>query len=424
LCFLLCSVFSALGQTYTGSIAGSVTDPSGSAVPNAKVTITDVAKGFNYTAVTDNSGLFTVRNLPPSTYMETVEAPGFNKYERSSIVVEVTGNVDANAQLQVATAGQTVTVTEAGTSQLQTEDATTGQTVNRAYINDLPNITRSVFDLAYLAPGVSQPPGNAYGNVSNGFGNNFVSGGERNAQADILIDGISTTSVDQNSGFSQPLYTPSVEAVQEFRLQQSNFSAEIGFSAGSVINLVTRSGTNDIHGELYEFIRNTDFDANSFFNNAAGLARSKFNQNNFGGTVGGPIVKNKLFYFFDYDEMRTISPSGAGSLGVPSAAERTGNFGELCGENGGSFNGAGLCSVAAGQIWDPYSATLNNTYGSGGQRQNYIPFDNMATYASANTTGSPGITPGVRGNLINPITQKVMSYFPLPNAGGIPGTAS
>ena len=176
-CFLFCATFCAFAQTYTGSIAGTVTDPSGSAVPNAKVTITDVAKGYSYNAQTDNGGIFTVRNLPPSTYTETVEASGFNKFERSNIIVEVTGNVSANAQLQVASAGQVVTVTEAGASQLQTEDATTGQTINRAYINDLPNITRSVFDLAYLAPGVSQPPGNAYGNVGQNFGNNFVSGG-------------------------------------------------------------------------------------------------------------------------------------------------------------------------------------------------------------------------------------------------------
>ncbi len=153
-----------------------------------------------------------------------------------------------------------------------------------------------------------------------------------------------------------PLYTPSVEAVQEFRVEQTNFSAEIGFSAGTVVNVVTRSGTNAIHGDLYEFFRNTVLNANNFFNNAGGKATPAYHYNDFGGFIGGPIKKDKLFYFFDYEGSRTITPQFA-TVGVPSANERTGNFGELCGDKGGSFNSAGLCSVQAGQLWDPYSAT-------------------------------------------------------------------
>jgi hypothetical protein len=409
------------GQTYTGSITGTVKDPTGAVVPNANVTITDVGKGFNYTAITDNNGIFTVRNLPPATYTEKVEAPGFTPYERQNIVLQVNSNVEASADLALVSTGQTVTVNEAGAAQLQTEDATTGQTINRTLINDLPLINRQVFDLAYLSPGVSQPPGGTYGNAS--FGNNFVSNGGRNAQADILIDGISSTSYEQNTGFITPLYTPSVEAVQEFRIQQSNFSAEIGFSSGTVVNLVTRSGTNDVHGSLYDFLRNTDLNANSFFNNRNGFPRTSYQRNNFGGTVGGPIVKNKLFYFFDYDGIREISPS-TGTFGVPSLAERNGNFGELCGDKGGTFSPQGLCSVAAGQLWDPYSAVQNNNYGSGGLRTQLVPFNNLANYASANLVGSTAIASNVRGNLINPITQKVMSFYPLPNTGGIPGTTS
>ena len=336
-CLLLCTTIAAFGQLYTGSITGTVKDPTGAVVPNATVTITDVGKGFNYTAQTDNGGIFTVRNLPPATYKERVEAPGFTPFERVNIVLEVNSNVEASASLELVSTGQTVTVSEAGASQLQTEDATTGQTINRTLINNLPLISRQVFDLAYLSPGVSQPPGQAYGSAGGGIGNNFVSNGGRNAQADILIDGISSTTYEQNTGFVTPLYTPSVEAVQEFRIQQSNFSAEIGFSSGTVINLVTRSGANDIHGSLYDFLRNTDLNANSFFNNRAGLPRTSYQRNNFGGTVGGPIIKNKLFYFVDYDGIREISPT-ARTLGVPSVAERSGNFGELCGNAGGTLN--------------------------------------------------------------------------------------
>lgn len=420
---LLGAAISVFGQLYTGSISGVVHDPTGAVVPNAKVTITDVGKGFNYSSASDGTGLYTAKNLPPSTYTVRVEATGFNPYVRPDVVVDVNGAAQVNAELQLASAGQTVTVSEAGATQLQTEDATTGQNINRAYINDLPSVTRSVFDLAYLAPGVSQPPGETYGSAGGGIGNNFVSNGGRNAQADILIDGISSTSYEQNTGFVTPLYTPSIEAVQEFRIQESNFSAEIGFSSGTVVNLVTRSGTNAIHGELYEFFRNTDLNANSFFNNLNGIPTSNYHQNNFGGTIGGPIIKNKLFYFFDYDGTRVITPT-SGTYGVPDQAERNGNFGELCGDKGGTFNAAGACSVAAGQIWDPYSAVYSAQYGTGGLRQNYIPYNNMATYASPNTTGSPGIMAGIAGNLINPIAQKVVSYFPLPNTGGVPGTTS
>ncbi len=426
LLLLVCASMTAWGQVYTGSIAGTVKDPSGAVVPNAKVTVTDVAKGFTYNATTDNSGLYTVRNLPPSTYKIRVEAAGFNPFERQNVVLEVNGNINADASLAVATAGQTVTVSESGPSQLQTEDAVTGQTINRTFINDLPLINRAVFDLAFLAPGVSQATGNTYG--AGNMANNFVSDGERNAQSDILIDGISNTTYEQNTGFVTPLYTPSVDAVQEFRVQQTNFSAEIGFSAGTVVNVVTRSGTNQIHGSLYDFLRNTDLNANSFFNNRNGVPTSNYHYNDFGGTVGGPILKNRLFYFFDYDGSRQITPT-SGTYGVPSAAERTGNFGELCGDKGGTFNAAGLCSAQSGQLYDPYSATggaqsaaVGNP--NGGFRTAYIPFDNLATYASANAVKSPAITAGVRGNLINPISQKVMSFFPLPNTGGIPGTTS
>lgn len=185
-------------QVYTGSMTGVVKDPSGAIVPNATVTLTDAGKGFNYTTHTDANGLYTVSNLPPGTYTQTVEATGFNTYKREGIQVEVTAAVRADATLTLGSAGnQTVTVSESAEPMLQTENATTGQTVNRTYINNLPLINRQVFDLAFLAPGVSQPTGNAYGQGSN-IANNFVSTGERNAQSDILIDGISTTA--SNSG--------------------------------------------------------------------------------------------------------------------------------------------------------------------------------------------------------------------------------
>ncbi|MBV8709314.1 MAG: TonB-dependent receptor [Acidobacteriaceae bacterium] len=296
-CVLLLILVAATSwsQLNTGSIAGAVKDPSGAVVPNAQVTLTDAAKGFTYTAVTDSNGFFTIRSLPAATYTERVEAPGFSPYERPNIVLNVGSALNADVSLSVATAGQTVTVNEAGGSLLQTEDAVTGQTLDRTFINNLPLIGRQVFDLAFLAPGVAPATGQAYG-AGSSAGNNFVSNGSRNAQADILIDGVSTTNYEQNSGFVVPLFTPSVDAVQEFRVEQSNFSAQYGFTGGTVINVVTRSGTNQFHGSAYEFWRNDILNANSFFNNISGTPRQKYRWNDFGGTFGGPIKKDRIFF--------------------------------------------------------------------------------------------------------------------------------
>src|SRR5205823_10613691 len=158
-------------------------------------------------------------------------------------------NLTVNIPLQVGKTSETVEVT-GQTPVLGTEDAVTGQNLDPKVINDLPLIGRSVFDLALLTPGVTQPAGNTFGPST--MANNFISDGGRNAQADILIDGVSTVGVEQNTAIVNPLYTPSVDAVQEFKLEQSNFSAEIGFSGATVVNVVTRSGTNDFHGSRSE----------------------------------------------------------------------------------------------------------------------------------------------------------------------------
>jgi hypothetical protein len=410
---VLCASITAFGQLYTGTITGVVKDPSGAVVPNAKVTLTDDSKGYTYTATSDNSGIYTARNLPPTTYTARVAMPGFADFVRPGIVLDVDGNVTVNVELQVASSGQRVTVSEASAPLLQTEDSVTGQTLNRTTINDLPLINRQVFDLAFLAPGVTQAPNTTYGNGTV-FATNFTSDGSRNAQADILLDGVSATSEEQNTGISKPLYVPPVDAVQEYRVQQSNFSAEIGQSGGTVINVVTRSGTNQFHGELFEFFRNNDLNANTFFANAAGQSQAHSERNDFGGTVGGPIIKNKTFFFFDYNGIRALTGSTSGEAGVPDAAERSGNFGELCSRAGGSFNSAGICSNPAGQIFDPFTGHLDAA-GNGDTGRTAIPFNNLATYQSPGNPLSPRQLAPVPGNLIDPVGAKLITYFPFPN---------
>jgi carboxypeptidase family protein/TonB-dependent receptor-like protein len=402
----------AKAQLYTGSITGLVQDQSGAVVPQASVVLTDVDKGVKYSTTTDSSGRYVLRALPPSTYNIRVEAPGFRAEVRNGIVIVVNQNLTLNFPLQVGATQQTVEVSGQAV-ELATEDAVNGQNLNRTFINDLPLVGRAVFDLAMLTPGISQPAGNTFG--PNTMANNFISDGSRNAQSDILIDGVSTVGVEQNTAIVNPLYTPSVDAVQEFKVQQTNFSAEVGFSGATVVNVVTRSGTNDFHGSAYDFLRNDKLNANNYFNNQAGIPIAPVRWNVFGFTVGGPIIKNRTFFFFDYEGSRQ-SLSVTKNAGVPSALERTGDFGELCGYQGGTFDSTGRCSADAGQIWDPYTGLYDPDQG-GPVRQSFIPFNNLATYTSP---GNPAIAavhpiPNGPGNIIDPVAFKMMQLFPLPN---------
>src|SRR5437868_4223129 len=401
----------ASAQQYTGSVTGVVTDPSGAVVPNAQLRLLDEQKGFTFTGVSDSKGGYVIRGVPPGTYKLSVEAQGFRSETQSGIKLDVSQNVTVNFSLQMGAVTQSVQISEAAPL-LSTQDAVTGQTVDRKFINDLPLITRSVTDLAYLTPGVTEVDTQCKGCTAN----NFISNGGRNATADMLLDGVTVTNFEQNSGIQVPTYTPSVDAVEEFTVQQTNFSAEYGFSGGTIVNMVTRSGTNQFHGSLYEFFRNQKLDANNWFNNQSGVPIPALRNNNFGGTVGGPIRRDKTFFFFDYDGSRSRTAS-THQAGVPSAAERTGNFGELCGYAGGSFNANGLCSSGDGQLWDPYTGVYNADAG-GPVRSGFIPFNNIATYTSPGSpvlNGTPYQLPAGPGNLIDPVALKLMQYYPLPN---------
>ncbi len=401
----------ASAQLYTGSVSGSVADPSGAVIPNAKLTLVDEQKGFSFTGTSDSSGGYVIRQVPPGTYKLSVEAQGFRQETRTGIKLDISQNVTVNFALQVGAVSQTLQIT-AEAPLLSTQDAVTGQTVDRKFINDLPLISRSVTDLAFLTPGITEVDTSCQGCTAN----NFISNGGRNATSDMLLDGVTVTNFEQNSGIQVPTYTPSVDAVEEFTVQQTNFSAEYGFSGGTIVNMVTRSGTNQFHGSAYEFFRNQKLDANDWFNNQGGVPIAPLRNNNFGGTVGGPIKKDKLFFFFDYDGTRSRTGS-THQFGVPSAAERTGNFGELCGYSGGSFDSAGRCSSDDGQLWDPYTGVYDADQG-GPVRSGYIPFNNIATYMSPGSpvlNGTPFQLPARPGNLIDPVALKLIQYYPLPN---------
>jgi len=395
------------GQAYFGTVSGELTDSTNAVVTGAKVTLTDQDKGFTFQATSDSSGRYLFRSIPPGMYVVSVEAAGFARTESAKFKVDVSENATANVTLKVAVASQAVQV-ESVAQTIQTEDAETGQVVNRRFINNLPLLDRDIRSLTALAPGVTEMNDSC---PEPCFGTNFVSNGSRGANSDFLLDGASATNSEPNGGITAVTYLPSPEAVEEFKVQQTNFSAEYGFSGASVVNVVSRSGTNKFHGSVYEFLRDDSLDANDWFSNHFGDPIPPLRRHNYGGTIGGPIFKNKTFFFFDYDGLTRTGLSTATGA-VPSDAERAGDFGELCAANEGTFDGSGRCSADAGQIWDPYSGSFNSAAG-GILRSTFIPNNNLATYASP---GGPN--PNVAGNLIDPVAQKIMTYFPEPNVTG------
>ena len=420
LSFLLALTTIAFGQAYFGTVTGVLTDPSGAVIAGAKVTLTDQNKGYLFNETSDNSGRYLFRSIPPGLYSVTSSVTGFEKIERTGIHVDVNQNATANLHLKVSSSSQTVEVKSQGAA-LDSQDATTGLVVDRKFINDLPLVDRYVMDLVSLTPGVTE----ADDQCSTGCtGTNFVSNGSRNSTADVLMDGATITNYEPNGGVTNVTYTPSSEAVDEFRVEQSNFSAEYGFSGASIVNMITRSGSNSFHGSAYDFVRNTITDANNWFNNLNGIPIPPVHRHNFGGTVSGPIWRNKTFFFFDYDATRSSS-MGTYQAGVPTDAERNnGDFGEVCTSQGGSFDSTGLCSVASGQIWDPYSGVYQATApdgsgGSGAYRSTFIPYNNIGAYASPgnpNLTGTAYQLSGAPGDLIDPVAKQLMQLFPEPTA--------
>lgn len=430
--FLFLLLPPAGAQLYTGSVTGLVTDPSGAVIVGAHVTLTDADKGYDFKMTTDGAGRYLFRSIPPGTYRLSIEALGFDTARKEGIKLDVNQNVSSDVALVVGTTTQSVQVT-AGAVQLQTEDAVTGQVVNRRFVNDLPLLDRDFFNLTRLAPGVVET--NVPGSSS---AVNFNSNGSRNSTADVLIDGASATNFEQNSGQTSAPYTPSVDSVEEFKVEQSNFTAEFGFAGTSIINVVTRSGSNQFHGSAFEFLRNSATDANEWFANKNGNPIPPLKKNDFGGSVGGPIVKNRTFFFFDYEGRRERN-FASNTYGVPTLCERgigtdcaigdpnngggglgvgqskLGNFAELCTLAGATFDANGQCTDPSGQLWDPYTGAFD---GVTAVRSQFIPFNNLADYISP---GSPKLngTPfqpatGVPGNLLDPVAVKLFQLFPSP----------
>jgi hypothetical protein len=311
-------------QVERGTISGTVLDATGAVVAAANVQVTNVNTGVSTTAVTNQAGEFVVANLIPGAYSLKVTAPGFNTLTRSGIELHVNERLAVDLSLTVGEINQQVEV-QAVAPLLESESSTVGNVITRREVSELPLNGRSIYQLAYLNPGVTAaiPTQNA-NNTSipdNARAQQGLSvNGQRQSNNTFILDGVYNNQINQ--GLSAIL--PPLEAVQEFVVETSNFLPEIG-RGGGVVNVTLRSGTNSLHGQLFEFMRNSALDARNFFDNSAPRRLPNFVQNQFGFAVGGPVIKNRTFFFTDYQGFRQRQGQSFVAT-VPSLAVREGDF--------------------------------------------------------------------------------------------------
>ena len=324
-CFFLMAASCALAQVDQGSITGTVLDPTGAVVPNASVTLKNTDQGITLTTTSTGSGAYTFNPVRIGHYQVTVTATGFETTTQQALTVAVGQDLQVNVSLTAGATTEEVTVSTAP-PQLQTDESSVGQVVDEHTINALPLNGRNFTFLAQLSAGVNTSQADTRGNAASGA---FTANGLQSAQNNYLLDGIDNNSnaADFLNGTNFVILPP-VDAIAEFKVQTADFSAELGRSAGAVLNATIKSGTNRIHGAVWEFFRNDKLDAADWFEDNAGIAKGKLRQNQFGGAIGGPILKDKLFYFGDYEGLRRVQ--GTVLTGqVPTALERTSGYTNL-----------------------------------------------------------------------------------------------
>lgn len=295
----------ALAQT-TASIQGTVTDQSGAAIANAKVTVKNTALGIERTTQTTSTGAYEIPALPPGIYSVQVQQSGFETQLAKGLVLQVSQNSVQNFGLKVASTTEIVTV-EGTAPVIESTTMTVGQTINQRTVQEIPLNGRHFVDLALLIPGTVTPPQNGFLTAPlRGQGSfAFNTAGNREDAINFMINGINLSDMVQN----QVTFQPTINTVSEFKIDNSTYSAEYGRNSGSIVNIATRSGTNDFHGEVYDYLRNDFFDARNAFNRVttstgAPNPIAPFKRNQFGGDIGGPIKKDKTFFFASYEGLR------------------------------------------------------------------------------------------------------------------------
>jgi Carboxypeptidase regulatory-like domain/TonB dependent receptor len=346
----------AFAQRDLGTITGTITDPQGGAVPSAKVTITEDATGLQYVVTTNNEGEYVRPALKPGTYTIEAEAPGFRRVQQKNVTVIGGDRVGVPITLSIGDVSQAVEVS-AEAPLLQTETTTLGADLNSKAVSELPLGGQRIFTfLARLSPGVLPAENGARDAVGGGFSANGV---RSNGQNNFLLNGVDNN-VNVIDFLNQTAYVvgPSVEAIGEMRILTNGYNAEYGRGAGGVVNVSLKSGTNELHGSLFEILQNDKLNANRWENNKAGRSKGPYRQNQFGATLGGPIIRNRMFIFGDYQGTRIASSGGSvqnigygGFYTIPTPAMVRGDFSSLLGPQVGS-DALGR-PILQGQIYDP-----------------------------------------------------------------------
>ena len=399
--FLWCSA--------TGSISGIVHDASGAVVPGAEVIALNTGTGVKRTVTTDAQGFYSFQSLPVGTYEIDVSKNGFTRYRQTGLVLDVTSALTVDARLEVGEIKAEVNVSSAALH-VDTTSTRTGEVITDATMTAVPLNGRSYVDLLALQPGVVAENSiqgdpefggiSAYGETSAPFqsssfsaaGNLAINGNQETSNA-FMVNGALVDDVVQQG----TTIVPNLDSIAEFRILTNGYEAKYGNYGGGQVNVVTKSGTNQFHGDAFEFVRNTKLDARNFYSATIG----PYHQNQFGGTFGGPILHNKLFFFGDYQGTRQVIGVDTGEVAVPSTQDRTGDLSDIAGSLLGTVNGAEWAGVLS-------------------QRLGYTVSNGEPYYAPGCATGTRCVFP----NAIIPTTawsapaSKLMSYIPLPNPGG------
>lgn len=414
--FALLGTTIVFAQVDTGSIAGTVADASGAVISGAKVTLTNEGTGASLTTTTGSDGIYKFSPVRIGSYKLQTTSQGFQTTTQTGIKVDIGSNVALNFTLKPGSQTETVEVTTSAPV-LQSQDASVGQVVDQRSVNDLPLNGRNFTFLAQLVQGVNSPQADTRGNAASGA---FSANGFRPAQNNYMLDGIDNNSdtVDFLNGTNYVVLPP-VDAIQEFKVQTTNFSAEFGRSGAAVLNASLKSGTNDFHGDVWEFFRNDKLDARDFFeHNCTGgvctpAPKGELRWNQFGGTIGGPVIKNKVFFFGDLQFWR-LRQGQPQSGTVPTSAEMaslgtaTANFQDLISGQSGTHTDALGRSFPLGTIFDP---ATTRAVGSGFVRD---PFGfSTCTGTTYNLSACPGLNLIPTGRL-DPNAIKLMQLYPAP----------
>src|SRR6266478_709379 len=389
---VLSAVIPLCGQSTNASLTGRITDPSKAVIADARVTVINTSTRVHYEGVTNETGSYYVTNLLPGTYRIEVEKLGFKAVITSDVILHVQDALEVNFEMVLGSASESVTV-QGGRPQLDTESSTVGTVVEQRKANELPLNGRNVFNLIELAPSVV-PQGSSTGTPVGvnpfGWGNYQVNGSFGNQSAEYL-DG-----QPLNIGYiNLPVLIPTQDSIQEFRVQTSNLGPEWGKFSGGVTNLSTKSGTNSLHGEAYEYVRNRVFNANEYFLKAsqilAGIKNRPFpfTQNQFGATAGGRLIKDKTFWFFSWESFR-LRQGQVFTTNVPTAAERNGDFTGLTDQAGNPKT-----------IYDPATTDPNTGVRQEFPTHNIVPLSEQDPTARALLNLFPQPTgPGIYNNYI------------------------